>query len=99
MQWKVSGTIPRLWEIDLIQLQKDKEKKERKEYAHPRKKKRRDRRRLREKPLFKLLRFHLCLELLTIFKVLINLVKKTDVKTKSDSVKQNINYLIILSIQ
>lgn len=96
MQWKVSGTMPRLWEIDLIQFQKDKEKKE---YAHPKKKKRRDRRRLRENSLFKLLRFHLCLELLTIFKVLINLVKKTDVKTKSDSVKQNINYLIILSIQ
>lgn len=100
MQWKVSGTMPRLWEIDLIQLQKDKEKRKmKKEYAHPRKKKRRDRRRLRENSLFKLLRFHLCLELLTIFKVLIKLVKKTDVKTKSDSVKQYINYLIILSIQ
>jgi len=36
---------------------------------------------------------------MTIFKVLINLVKKTDVKTKSDSVKQNKNYLVILSIQ
>ena len=27
LQWKVGGTIPRLWEIDLIQLQKKIRKK------------------------------------------------------------------------